>query len=298
MSNKTEIESLIYLLEDPDPFVKQHVVDRLITLGEQAIPVLDEYRVTSHDDMREDDINNILYTITFESLEQEFLNLIDSGIETLNDLEEGVFLLAKLENPTLRTEIYRQQLDKMADILLDRIQFTVDPIEQMRILLHFVFYEENFSGAEENYFDPANSYVNKVIDRKTGIPISLALVVLFIANRINLPVFGVNMPMHFLLKFQHDTEQIFIDPFHKGKIVSMNQCAYFLKMNGVKPESYYFDNAHPRDILARNIRNLIHSYEKQDDILRVDHLKKLLSYIELTFGDSEDSADTQDSFGV
>ena len=64
----TEIESLIYLLEDPDPFVKQNVMDRLITLGEQVIPILDEYRVKSKDEIREDDINNILHTITFESI--------------------------------------------------------------------------------------------------------------------------------------------------------------------------------------------------------------------------------------
>lgn len=294
----TEIESLIYLLEDPDPFVKQNVVDRLITLGEQVIPILDEYRVKSNDETREGDINNILHTITFDSIEQEFMNLVDSGIETVRDLEEGAFLLARLETPTLRTEVYRRKLDEMADALLDNIKYTVDPIEQMRILLHYVFYEENFNGAEDEYFDPANSYINRVLERKVGIPISLALVVLFLAERLNLPVFGVNMPMHFLLKYQNETEQIFIDPFHKGKIVSMNQCAYFLKMNGVKPESYYFDNAHPRDILARNIRNLIHSYEKKDDIVRVDSLKKLLNYIELTFGDSDTSTDTHDTFGA
>ncbi|HKJ34781.1 MAG TPA: transglutaminase family protein, partial [Balneolales bacterium] len=91
-------------------------------------------------------------------------------------------------------------------------------------------------------------------------------------------------------------EQVFIDPFHRGKVVSMNQCAYFLKMNGVKPESYYFKNAEIADVMARSIRNLIYSYEKKDDTLRASNLKKLLHYIDLSYGDSTDASDMDESF--
>lgn len=296
MSSNTEIKSLIYLLDDPDPFINQKVTDRLLDLGEQAVPLLDEYRSNSKDEQREDAINDIIHSITFSSLEEEFMNIVDNGLDTVRDLEKGVFLIARFGNPTFRELPYREKLDQMADDIADEIRFTIDPVEQMRIVIQHIFYDENFHGVEDDYFDPDNSYVNRVMDRKKGIPISLALLVLFIADRLDLPFYGVNMPMHFLVKFRNDTEQIFIDPFHRGKIVSMNQCAYFLKMNGVKPENHYFDNAKIPDVMARNIRNLIYSYEKKEDNLRARNLKKLLHYISLSYGDSTDASDMNESF--
>ena len=296
MTSKSEIKSLIYLLDDPDPFVNQKVTDRLLDLGEQVVPLLDEYRSISKDEHREDAINNIIHSITFSSLEEEFMNLVDNGIDTLADLEKGIFLIARFGDPTFRERPYREKLNHIADEISDEIRFTIDPLEQMRQLIQYVFYDENFHGVEDDYFDPDNSYINKVIDRKQGIPISLALIVLFVAERLDLPFYGVNMPMHFLLKFRNETEQVFIDPFHRGKIVSMNQCAYFLKMNGVKPESYYFKSAEIADIMARSIRNLIYSYEKKDDKLRAENLKKLLHYIDLSYGDSTDASDMDESF--
>jgi regulator of sirC expression with transglutaminase-like and TPR domain len=296
MKSKAEIESLIYLLEDPDPFVNKTVVNRLLKLGEQAVPLLDEYRIQSQDERQENAIINVIHNITFSELEEEFMNYVDNGINTVSDLEKGVFMIARFGDSTFRELPYRERLDKMADDIATDIKFTVDPVEQMRLLIQYVFYDENFHGVENDYFDPNNSYINRVIDRKTGIPITLALIVLFLADRLDLPFHGVNMPMHFLLKFQNETEQIFVDPFHRGKVVSMNQCSYFLKMNGVKPESYYFQNAPMPDILARSIRNLIYSYEKRDDTMRAEDLRKLLHYIDLTYGDSDDASDMDESF--
>lgn len=295
MSSRTEIESLIFLLDDPDPFVKKSVVDRFLDLGEQVIPILDEYRVGSKDSIRNDAINEIMLAITFENLEQEFINYVDGGVRNLTDLEDGVFLLARFNSPTIRIRYYQGKLDLMADSIRDEIRFAVDPINQMRILTHYIFYDEDFRGAKEAYFNPENSFLNSVIDRKTGIPISLAMVALFVARRLDLPFHGVNMPLHFMLKYQNETEQVFIDPYHRGRIVSMNQCAYFLKMNGIKPEGSYFENASASDMLARNLKNLIYSYEKKEDKDRARCLKRLLKYLEIVYGDSTGTPSDTDS---
>lgn len=289
MSKNTEIQSLIYLLDDPDPFVKETVYNRLMDLGDQAVPLLDEYRVNSHDRIRKDAIEELLHAITFRELEEEFMNLVDGGIDNTKDLEEGVFLLARFENPTLRVEPYQQKLDRLADTIRPDIIYTYDSLDRMRILLHFVFYEEDFRGAENDYFHPYHSYIHRVIDRRTGIPLSLSLIVLFLSARLDLHFYGVNLPMHFILKYEHESEQIFLDPFHRGKIVSMNQCANFLRVNGIKPVTSYFQNAQPADMLSRHIRNLIYSYEKRKDAVRAMNLNKLLTYIELNYGKASSS---------
>ncbi|HKJ31524.1 MAG TPA: transglutaminase family protein, partial [Balneolales bacterium] len=162
MASKTEIESLIYLLDDPDPFINQKVTDRLLVLGEQAVPLLDEYRSVSKDENRESAINNIIHSITFSSLEEEFMNLVDDGIDTVADLEKGIFLIARFGDPTFRALPYREKLDRMAEEIANEIRFTIDPLEQMRQLIQYVFYDENYHGVEDDYFDPSNSYINKV----------------------------------------------------------------------------------------------------------------------------------------
>ncbi|HKI44042.1 MAG TPA: transglutaminase family protein [Balneolales bacterium] len=289
MSKNSEIESLIFLLDDPDPFVKESVYNRLMDLGDQAIPLLDEYRVNSRDRIRKDAIEKVLHAITFRELEEEFMNLVDDGIDNLLDLEEATFLLARFDNPTLRVEPYQQKLDHLAGTIRSDIIYTYDSLDRMRILLHFVFYEEDFRGAETDYFHPHHSYIHKVIDRRTGIPLSLSFIVLFLSRRLDLRFYGVNLPMHFILKYENESEQIFLDPFHRGKIVSMNQCANFLRMNGIKPDTSYFQNASAPDMLARHIRNLIYSYEKRKDNVRASNLNKLLSYVELNYGKASPS---------
>ncbi len=284
MSKQSEIESLIYLLEDPDPLVKESVYNRFMDLGDQAVSLLDEYRVNSHDHERNDAIEEVLHAITFSELEQEFMNYVDEGIDNRLDLEEGALLLARFENPTLRTALYRQKLDRMAETIHPDIIYTYDSLERMKILIHFIFYEEDFRGAEDDYFHPHHSYLHKVLDRRAGIPLTLSFVVLFLARRLQLPFYGVNLPMHFILKYENESEQVYLDPFRRGKIVSMNQCANFLRMNGIKPDAAYFQNANPADILTRHIRNLIYSYEKQENRRRVENLHKLLAYLELTYG--------------
>jgi len=109
----------------------------------------------------------------------------------------------------------------------------------------------------------------------------LSLVVIFIARRLNLPFYGVNMPIHFMLMYQTHNQEILIDPFDGGTIVTYNQCCYFLKKNGIEPKPEHLEKADESEILVRCIRNLIHSYAKIKDERRVDDLRKLLNMAEL-----------------
>ena len=281
MAKKSEIESLVYLLDDPDPYVKSEVRNRLFELGENAVPLLDQQKSQIKDEEARDLISEIIHWITYSSVEEDFLDVLEGGLTNLKQLEDAVFILSRFDNPTLRESEYKQKLDQFAEMIEDEVRYSLDKSQKMHKVLDFVFKELGFSGSTTDYYDPQNSYLNRVIDRREGLPISLALILLFIGRRLDLPFEGMNMPIHFMVKYKSDKEELLIDPFDQGKVVSYNQCYYFLKQNGVEPKSEHFDASSEVEILARCIRNLINSYERMDKVKKIEGLKKLLDTVEM-----------------
>lgn len=284
MSAKSEIESLVYLLEDPDPYVQSEVRSRLFELGEHAVPLLDEQKSQTKDEESREIINEIIQWITYSNVEEDFLDVLEGGLNNLKQLEDAVFILSRFDNPTLRESEYKQKLDRFAEMVGDEVRYSLSDSQKMHKVLNFVFNKLGFSGSSDDYYNPYNSYLNRVIDRRRGLPISLALIVLFIGRRLELPFHGVNMPIHFMMKYKGDKEELLIDPFDEGKVVSYNQCYYFLKQNGVEPKSEHFETTSEVAILARCIRNLINSYERVEKLGRAESLKKLLNTVEMMVG--------------
>lgn len=281
MTSKNEIESLIYLLDDPDPQVQLGVKKRFEELGENAVPLLDQFKSESVHDIERDTINEIIYNITVGTLMEEFSDLVQVGVDESRQLEKAIFLLSRFGNPTIRTEEYSRKLDQLAKQIGPEIAYTPSMKEKMQILLNYVFRELRFRGDSKDYHNPDNAFLDRVIDRRKGLPIMLSLIVIFIARRLNLPFYGVNMPIHFMLMFKTHDREILIDPFDGGTIVSYDQCHYFLKKNGIKPRPEHLQKGDELEILARCIRNLVNSYEKSNQLKKVKDLRDLLSLVEL-----------------
>ena len=281
MTTKNEIESLIYLLDDPDPEVQVGVKNRFRELGEQAVPLLDQFKSESIHDSERQTINEIIYNIAYGSLLEDFSDLVDLGIRDRRQLEKAILLLSRFGNPTLRTLDYSKKLDDIARQIGSDIAYTPSLSEKMHILLQFVFRELRFKGDSKNYHNPENAFLDRVIDRRKGLPIMLSLVVMFLARRLNLPFHGVNMPIHFMLLYQTHNQEILIDPFDGGTIVTYDQCYYFLKKNGVEPKPEHLQKAEETEVLARCIRNMIHSYAKAGKEEKAKDLQELLSLLEV-----------------
>jgi regulator of sirC expression with transglutaminase-like and TPR domain len=281
MTSKTEIESLLFLMDDPDPFVQQSVESRLQELGEKAVPLLDEYRTEINGQDAKKRVNQVIHKLTFETLESDFIDLLENGIRTRKSLERIVFTLARFGNPTLRVSEYQKKLDHFAQMIEPQIKYKLDEKRKMKRMLEFIFEDLNFRGDSSNYHSPQNGFLNQVIDRRKGLPISLSLIVMFISHRLELPFFGINMPIHFMLNYVGDKEELLIDPYDNGAIVTYDQCYFFLKKNNIDPRPEHFQIATNIDILLRCIRNLIHSYERQEELERVEDLQKLLNITEM-----------------
>lgn len=281
MSSKAEIESLLFLMDDPDPFVQQSVENRLQELGENAVPLLDEYRSELKGTDEKERVNHVIHKLTFETLEADFIEILEGGLKTRKSLETAIFTLARFGNPTLRISNYSAKIDHFAQIVAPQVKYKLDEKRKMKALLKFVFEDLNFHGDAEDYHAPKNCFLDQVIDRRKGLPISLSLIVMFIAHRLEMPFFGINMPIHFMLNYVGDKEELLIDPYDNGAIVTYDQCYFFLKKNNIEPRPEHFQIATNLDIVLRCIRNLIHSYERKKEMERVEDLGKLLNVAEM-----------------
>ena len=172
------------------------------------------------------------------------------------DLAEAALLIAA-ETNEVDIESYLGRLDAMAHAF----EHTYDPDSALGIsvssLSDFIHIHEGFAGNIKNYYDPENSYLNRVIDTKRGIPISLALIHIGIGQRLDLPVGGINVPGHFLVRYGSD-KHVIVDPF-TGRTLSEADCANLLKQisgNRLELEPEHFEFAPNKDILIRMLDNL------------------------------------------
>ena len=183
------------------------------------------------------------------------------------DLAECALLVAAEEYPGLDVDHYLERLDALASAVAGRIAAADGDEERVAILNRYLFVEHGFAGNQDRYDDPCNSFLNDVLDRGRGIPITLAIVYIEVARRLGLPVEGVGFPGHFLAKYT-GTRRIIIDPFY-GRVLSEPECAARLRqVLGAEAEwqpELYLRSATTREILVRLLTNLKHLYARERD---------------------------------
>ncbi len=152
-----------------------------------------------------------------------FVRLLTQPEEDI-DLAEAALLIAKEEYPALEVADYLGRLEDMAGHVRTLAGTTTDPHRLLASLNQYLFQQLGLHGNMQDYYDPRNSFLNEVLDRRTGIPITLSIIYMGVARRLGLPLRGVGMPGHFLVKYVARDEEIVIDPFHGGAMVSPGDC--------------------------------------------------------------------------
>jgi regulator of sirC expression with transglutaminase-like and TPR domain len=177
------------------------------------------------------------------------------------DLARAALLIAAEAYPGLDVDRHLAALDALADAAQPRVDGATSDLERARALIHFLAAEQRFSGNHDDYYDVRNSFLNDVLERRTGIPISLALVYIEVGRRVGLPMFGVGFPGHFLVKLG-GAQDVIIDPFF-GRLLDERACAERLRT--VMGRDTPFDRellraATSREIVVRMLRNLKQIY--------------------------------------
>lgn len=187
------------------------------------------------------------------------------------DLAKATLYIAQEEYPVLDIEKYLNALDMMAEELQERLPQTSYPLKIIQSINQYLFDELGFQGNTSNYYDPRNSFLNDVIDRRTGIPISLSVIYLEVAKRIDFPMVGIGMPGHFLIRPDFEDVGIFVDVFERGEILFVQDCEERLRQIYQQPvqlESHFLDPVKNKQILARMLTNLKFIYINKQELLK------------------------------
>lgn len=277
-----EIQALITLLGDDDNHVRDIARERLLQIGEPATAFLRDVGNADGDGKIRIEARHVLAQIRQDDLSASFylLGLLDEGQA---DLEQAAFLLARFGHPDLEMAPYRRELDTLASQIAHQIRDLHprrDSRRIVRLMNRFLFSDEGFSGNVEDYYDPDNSYINCVLERRTGIPITLSVIYILLARRLQLPIRGINLPIHFICQYYSPPDSFYFDPFHNGKTLSRTDCAMLLHRAGVTFHDGCLKEARPHDIIARMARNLIVIYHHRGDFAKVEALDRILKILE------------------
>lgn len=191
------------------------------------------------------------------------------------DLEQANWLLARSRYPLLDVAPYRIRLDQMAHELRERLTGRETPRATIEVCNHYLFQMLGFRGNQQDYYDPDNSYLHRVLDRRLGIPISLSVLYLLIGKRLGLPLFGVNLPGHFILTWRSPDVAFFLDPFNGGRVLEAAECRKVSERLGGRLAETSLMPISPKQILLRQCRNLQVIYRARD-ARRGDQLSRVV----------------------
>lgn len=256
-----DIHALIHLLGDDDAWVKEQARSTLRAAGDAAVPYLEEASSVSGELAIRGESDMLLEDIHVDEIEREWVDL-QATVEG-EALEEGAFLLERMILPACapRVESARAELRELAAGAREAVPEYGPLEERVEALRRYLHETCGFHGNTEDYYDPENSFLSSVLIRRTGIPITLALVYLTVGRRIGVPLVGIGMPMHFLIGFRTGGSYRYLDPFFGGREVSRGECLLLLERAGFEPAERYLRSAPVVGILERMARNLTVIYQ-------------------------------------
>jgi len=187
------------------------------------------------------------------------------------DLGTAALLVAEFEYPELDVAHYLTQLDHFADLASDLAASETGAHRKLRAMNRALFAELGFRGNREDYYDPRNSFLNEVIDRRLGAPISLSVIFLEVGRRLGLDMVGLNFPSHFLVRYRGGDQTLILDPFHLGMTVTSDELRVRLRQAlGSEAELHeaYLQPALKRQIVTRMLANLAAVYRRNGDVIR------------------------------
>ncbi len=284
-----ELKALVHLLDDPDQEVNKIVVNKLISLGPEIIPSLEQYWGKSFDPVIHKKIEEVIHIIHTDTLHAD---LREWAKNHADDLLQGAILVAKHLFADINILKIQNQVEKLRKDCWLEMNYNLTPLEQVNVFNH-VFYSLNgFRGNESEGTNPANCYINHLLETKRGNPISLGILYLVVATHLKMPVYGVDLPQHFILSYHNhpihpeQSEQeiqsdiiFYINPLNKGMIFSREDITHYLHKLEVKPIPDHFAPCNNLQVIRSLINYLITGYELQNEPDKVSELKKLLIVI-------------------
>lgn len=287
--NKKEFTALVHLLDDPDEYVYTEIKNKFLSLGPPAIPHLENVWENTYDIILQKRIEQIIHNIQLQNLKNELKKWVFTESD---DLLKGLLLIAHYQYPDLDEEKIRKQLKQIIqDVWLD-LREDLTALEKVQVLNHILYEVHGFSGSSiASYYSPQNSFFNCLLEAKRGNPVMLSCLYILVAQELKIPIYGVNLPEHFICAFLDEDKNLinlsdengikehilfYINPYRKGVVFHHSDIDLFLKQLKLESSAAFYTPCSHIDIIVRVLRNLIFSYEKLGHTDKIEELKSLL----------------------
>lgn len=280
MSTLTEkkLFALLRLLGDRDASTRALAEKSLAEMGPSVIHQLRAVsdKVSPRDAKR---LEELAFVVPRRPHLSDLATLVESGGDAV-DLEAGLWCLARFRDPELATTLYTRELERISEAIRAKVGKHPTSYHLLQTFIQVVFDEEGFRGNEDDYYDPDNSFLHKVLERRRGIPISLSALCILLGHRLEVPIAGVGLPGHFICRFGEGEQVVYFDPFNGGRAMTREGCAVLCQQMGVTFSEDYLIPYTNREILIRMVRNLREIFIQREAPLDLgvldDYLRVLL----------------------
>ncbi|AYA38686.1 hypothetical protein D3Y59_17490 [Hymenobacter oligotrophus] len=276
MTNK-EIKALISLLDDAE--IRPQIEERIHELGESVIPFLEEAWEESLDSQQQTRLEELIHDLQFSGLQERLRVWRDSGGE---NLLEGMWLINSYQYPDADLQALNRAIEQLRYETWTMLRAEMTAIEQARALNHVLFRVHRFAANTQNFHAPANSMLHLVLESRRGNPLTLCVIYLLVAQRLGLPVFGVNLPNLFILTFrpeQAEEQPFYINCYNRGLILTRTDIEHYVAQLNLPPNEIFFEPCSHLDIVRRALRNLAVSFEKMQEPHKANEVNKLLAIL-------------------
>lgn len=275
--SEKELHALVSLLDDSDREVKNHVLDKLISIGHPVIPFLEKKWEESFNPAIQKEIEDLVHRLQFLQLKER---LIDWKNSPDQDLLTGLWIINTYQYPDLEFEKLNADMHQIYFEVWTAFKNDLLPYEQVRIINGVLFNSLRFSANTKNFHSPGNSMLSNVLETKKGNPISLCSIYLLVAKKLGLPIYGVNLPNLFVLTYKSSDASFYINAFNKGLIFSRKDIVNYLEHLHIESREVFFEPCSNIDIITRVLRNLIVAFEKLGEVEKSGEIKELLEISE------------------
>ncbi len=268
-----ELKALVSLLDDDDQQVVSHVEGKILSIGKAVIPFLEHEWESNLNPSVQSRIEELIHTLQYDLLRERLKNWYQNGNQ---DLLEGMWILATYQYPDLELEKLKQELEQIYYETWLEFRPDLYAFDQIKVINSVLFSKLKFGANTKNFHSPGNSMINVVLESRKGNPITLCVIYLLVAQKLKLPVHGVNLPNLFILTYKDDNHQFYVNAFNRGLIFSKQDIENYINELHLVPQSSFFEACSNLEIIRRALRNLVMSFEKMGEHAKANEVKVLL----------------------
>lgn len=281
-----ELDALVSLMDEPNDDMFIEIREKVLGYGKLAIPVLEDAWVNTLGDHDSKRIESVIEEIRLEEL---ILNFNNWAKDSSSNIIKGFVILTKYFQPGFDEGLYTARFEKLLRETWLEINDSLTALEKIKVVNHVFYSVYQFSGESASAIKSDTYYLNKLLDYKKGNPISLGVLYIAIAQKLNIPVFGVNLPGHFILGYMDDLTDLrlpdeyneedvlfYLNANNNGAIFTSNEIDHYINQMKINPKPEFFLPCSNLDVIKRMISELIISFEKENEHSKKKTLIRLL----------------------